>query len=292
MGRLIKAISKDKTVLACVGDTTDLAAQAEKIHESSAVVSAAAGRLLTAACMMAYLEKNEGDTVTVRVDGGGPIGYLLAVGEQSGGARVTVLNPIVELPLKPDGKLDVSAAVGKNGSISVVRDSGKGEPQTGICTLQSGEIAEDIAKYYAVSQQTPTLCALGVLVNPDLSVGAAGGILISLMPGATEQTIEKLENNSGAMPPISSLINDGYTPEQILALALKDFEYDIIDERETCYRCRCSRERALRTLASLPKTDRIELAQSQASITVECHFCDGRYTFTSEQIMNIDKLNN
>jgi molecular chaperone Hsp33 len=261
-----------------------MVAMAENYHQSSAVVTAAMGRLLTAASMMGIMQKNPEDTVTLRISGSGPIGFMIAVSDAQGNARVAVENAVVEIPSKKQGKLDVAKAVGSKGTLTVIKDSGKGEPQIGICALASGEIAEDIAKYFAESEQIPTVCALGVLVDADLSVLASGGLLLQLLPGADDDTITQLEKNMAVMPPVSSMIYKEKTPLQILETALQGFAVEIIEEANVVYRCNCSRERAERVMASIGREELLKLASEENDTIVECHFCDKRYSFTSEQL--------
>ena len=195
MGILKRAIAKDASVVSCAVDATDLVEQIEQIHQTSAVVTAGLGRLAIAASMMGYDLKNQQDTVTLRVNGGGPAGSLVAVADSHGNVKCDVEHPVVELPLNAMGKLDVGGAVGKDGTLSVVKDLGLKEPYVGMIPLVSGEIAEDIASYYATSEQTPTVCGLGVLVNPDLTVQVAGGYLIQVLPFASDACIDTLERN-------------------------------------------------------------------------------------------------
>ena len=291
MGKLIRAITNDGAVLACAVDSTDMAAMAEKYHQSSAVVTAAMGRLLTAASMMGIMQKNDKDTVTLRVAGDGPIGFLIAVADARGDARVAVENAVVEISSKHQGKLDVAKVVGSKGTISVIKDSGKGEPQTGICNLVSGEIAEDIAKYFAESEQIPTVCALGVLIDTDLSVLASGGLLLQLLPGADDDTITQLEKNLAAMSPVSSMIKEGKTPLQILKTVLDGFVLEVIEETDVFYRCNCSHERAVRVLSGIGREELSNLAAAANETTVECHFCDKHYSFTKEQLLAMHPKN-
>ena len=193
MSKLIRCITSDGAVMASAIDSTEIVAEAERLHKTSAVVTAALGRLLTAASMMGNMLKGEKDTVTVKIDGGGPAGAVTAVADSIGFVRGYAVNPVVEIPLKANGKLDVSGAVGTDGNVFVIKDLGLKEPYSGFVPIVSGEIAEDITSYYAVSEQIPTVCALGVLVNPDLTVKKAGGYIIQLLPAADESTISRLE---------------------------------------------------------------------------------------------------
>lgn len=284
MGKLLRAITEGGEILATVLDSTDMAARAEQIHESSATVTAAMGRLMTAAAMMGAALKNDDDTITLRINGKGPAGSLIAVADAFGNARVTVQNPVVELPLNAKGKLDVGGAVGTDGFLSVVRTSGNGEPQTGYSPLVSGEIGEDLTHYFATSEQVPTVCALGVLVAPDLTVAASGGYLLQLLPGADEATIARLERLLPIVPPVSTMLRDGLTPEQILHRALEGFSLQIIEQREVAYRCDCSRERVERVLLSLGAGELTRLAGEQPETEVACHFCENKYRFSAAEL--------
>ena len=193
-------------------------------------------------------------------------------------------NPIVELPLNSKGKLDVGGAVGTDGYLSVIRDNGSGEPQTGYSQIVTGEIGDDLTYFFANSEQIPTVCALGVLVAPDLTVAASGGYLLQLLPGADDDTISRLEAAMPNVPAVSSMVNEGLTGRQILDKALSGFEYEVMEEREVVYRCDCSRERVEKVLISLGADELEKLASEQETTTVECHFCEKKYDFSSEQI--------
>lgn len=287
MGKLLRAITTDGAILATVLDSTDMCSRAEEIHQSSATVTAAIGRLMTAASMMGAALKNDTDTVTLRISGKGPAGTVIAVSDAFGNARVSVANPVVELPPNAQGKLDVGGAIGTDGFLSVIRDSGTGEPQTGYSPIVSGEIGEDLTYFFATSEQIPTVCALGVLVAPNLSVQAAGGYLLQLLPGAGEDTIEQLERALPDVPSVSAMINDGLSGQAILDRALAGFEYEVIEAREVAYRCDCSRERVERVLISLGRADLETLANEQDATQVECHFCEKCYGFTKQQLLDL-----
>ena len=190
MGKIVRTLSKDGLVMCCAVDSTDAVARMEQIHKTSAVVTAAEGRLLTAASIMGTMLKSTKDSVTLRMEGDGPVGMLIAVSDGTGNVKGYVGNPIVEIPLNKQGKLDVSGAVGSEGFLYVIKDMGMKEPYIGQVPIISGEVAEDITNYYATSEQVPTVCGLGVLVNPDLTVSAAGGYLLQLLPGATDAEID------------------------------------------------------------------------------------------------------
>lgn len=286
MGKLIRCISKmgDLTVMAA--DTTDIVNRAADIHKTSAVTSAALGRLLTAASLMGSSLKGKDDSVTVKLNGNGPAGTVLAVSDSSGNVRGYVQNPVVELPLNKIGKLDVSGAVGTDGFVTVVKDLGLKDPYVGQTPIVSGEIAEDITAYFAQSEQIPTVCALGVLVNPDLSIKAAGGFLIQLLPTATNETIDLVEKGLEGIEPISAMIDKSMTPEEICRHVLKHFELDVLDESNPVYKCYCSRERTEKALISVGKQGLTEMAEDEVT-EVCCQFCDKKYHFTSEQIRTL-----
>lgn len=286
MGKLIRCITSDGLVMATALDSTDIVTKAEQIHKTSAVVTAALGRLLTATAMMGNALKGKSNTITVKIDGDGPAGALIAVADSAGDVRGYAVNPVVEIPLKENGKLDVSGAVGTNGTLFVIKDLGMKEPYNGFVPLSTGEIAEDIAAYYAVSEQIPTVCALGVLVNPDLTVRVAGGYIIQLLPAAHgyEEVISKLENNIKAMKPITTLLDEGKTIEDIVKIALAGFEVEVLSEQSAEYKCNCSRERFERALKSLNKQELTEMADEMDKAETVCQFCNSVYTFTSDEI--------
>ena len=284
MGKLIRCLTRDGTVMAMFLDSKDIVSEAERIHQTSAVVTAALGRLLTAASMMGQMLKGADESVTVKLSGGGPAGTVLAVADSHGNVRGYAQNPVVEIPLKPNGKLDVSGAVGTDGQLTVIRDEGNGEPYSGCIPLVSGEIAEDITRYYAVSEQTPTVCALGVLVDTDLSVKAAGGLLLQLLPHCPEEVIDRIESNVGRLEPVTTMLERGLTPEQILDRALEGMEFDVLDTGEPVYRCTCSRQRVERALLSMGEKALRELPDAQGQTEVTCRFCDTVYRFSREEL--------
>ena len=291
MGKLIRCITSDGTVMAAALDSTDITAKAEKLHGTSAVVTAALGRLLTATAMMGDMLKGEKDSVTVRIDGGGPAGALIAAADSSGNVRGYAVNPIVEIPLKANGKLDVSGAVGKSGNIFVTKDLGLKEPYNGCVPLISGEIAEDITAYFAVSEQIPTVCALGVLVNPDLTVRKSGGYIIQLLPSAQgdEQIISRLEENIKNMKSVTELLDGGMDIEEIVRLALGGFEVEVLDTCTAEYKCNCSRERFKKALASIDEKELRAMAEEMPEVETHCQFCNSTYTFTKEEVKELIK---
>ena len=286
MGKLIRCITSDGAVMATAVDTTDIAAQAEQYHKTSAVVTAALGRLLTAASMMGNMLKDKDNSITLKMTGDGPIGTLVAASDSDGNVRGYVTNQIVEIPLNSKGKLDVGGAVGK-GTLYVIKDLGMKEPYIGQIPLTSGEIAEDITSYYAISEQIPTICALGVLVNPDLTVNVAGGFIIQLLPGYADADIDKLEDSVKDLEPVTKMLSDGKTPEEILRIALKNFEVEVLYEQTIAYKCKCSRQRTESALMSIGIEDLEEMAADTKDTEVCCHFCNKRYSFTSDDIKKI-----
>ena len=287
MGNLYRAISADGSAFAAVLDAKDIVSEIEHIHKTSAVVTAALGRLSIAASLMGYMLKGEEDSITLRIDADGPAGQLVAVADSHGNVKSCVTNPVVEIPLNSAGKLDVAGAVGRDGTLSVVKDMGMREPYVGVIPLVSGEIAEDIASYYATSEQIPTVCALGVLVDTDLSVKSAGGFLVQLLPFADEKCIDQIEKNVSAMRPVSALLSEGVTPEQIANMLLEGLEPNELDSAKPVYKCDCSRERTERVLISIGRQELESIAAEGKDTAVSCHFCGKEYVFTPQEISRL-----
>jgi len=288
MGKSIRCISRDGTLTVMAINSTDIVNRAVEIHETSAVCSAALGRLITAASLMGCVLKGKDDSITLRLNGGGPAGSVIAVSDSMGNVRGYVGQSVVEIPLNEKGKLDVAGAVGKDGFLTVIKDMGMKEPYVGRTPIVSGEIAEDITAYYSISEQTPTVCALGVLVNPDLTVRAAGGLLIQLLPTAMDDTIDLVEKSIEGLEPISTLIDRGMTPEEICRHALKYFELDVLDDAEPIYKCYCSRERVEAALISTGKEELLDMDKDEKT-EVSCQFCDKKYAFTPDDIKGLVK---
>ena len=287
MATLTRALSADGSVMAMAMDSTDIAARIEAIHHTSAVMTAAAGRLATAASMMGLLLKGAGDSLTLRLDGGGPAGTIIAVSDSCGNVKAYAQNPVVELPLNSKRKLDVAGAVGRSGYLSVIKDLGLKEPYSGQTPIVSGEIAEDITNYYAVSEQTPTVCALGVLVNPDLTVRAAGGFLVQLLPFAGQEVIDVLERNISGIQPVSAMIDQEMTPEEICRLVLAGLDPQTTGSCSPTYRCDCSQERVERAVVSLGRDQLRQLIEEDHGTEVCCHFCGKKYPFSEEELRGI-----
>ncbi len=286
MGKLVRCISNDGALTMIAADTTDIVNEAQKIHLTSAVVSAALGRLLTAASLMGSVLKGDDDSLTLRIAADGQTGSVIAVSDSSGNVRGYVANPVVEIPLNSKGKLDVAGAVGRNGTLTVMKDLGLKEPYIGQTELVSGEIAEDITSYFATSEQTPTVCALGVLVNPNLTIKTAGGFIIQLLPSATDDTIDKVERCIEGLPPITTMLSEGITPEELCRKVLPEFELEVLDTFEPVYKCNCSRDRVARALISTGKTELEDMAKEEKT-EISCHFCNRKFIFTSADIKKL-----
>lgn len=289
MSKIVRAISNDGSVVVSAIDALDIVSRIEQIHRTSAVVTAALGRLSVAASLIGIGLKGGNDSVTVRMNGDGPAGALIAVADSGGNVKSYVSNPIVEIPLNKFGKLDVAGAVGRNGTLSVVKDLGLKEPYVGQVPIVSGEIAEDIASYFAVSEQIPTVCGLGVLVNPDLTVKAAGGYLMQLLPFADDSCIDRLEANVNSLPPVTVMLNSGMTAEDIALKTLDGFEPDILDSFDVSYKCDCSKERVEKALISLGREELKKMSEEEENIEVCCHFCEKKYNFSREEIIDLMK---
>ena len=287
--QLIRAISKDGHIKATAVSTRALTERARQIHKALPVATAALGRTLAAVSMMGNALKEDGASVTLQIKGGGPLGTLLAVSDNQGNVRGTVDNPVVDLPLRPDGKLDVGAAVGHEGTLTVIKDLHMKEPYVGTIDLLGGEIAEDVAGYFVESEQIPTACALGVLVDRDQSVKAAGGYLIQLMPGAGEDVITKVEGGIMAAGPVSALLDKNDDPEQLLRDVMSDFDLKILETCPVSYKCYCSWERVERALISLGRNELEQMLAEQGGCQLTCQFCDAVYDFSAEDLKGLLK---
>lgn len=270
--------------------TTDLVNEAQRIHHSYPIATAAVGRLLTGAAMMGAAGlKNEEDSMTIQVKGDGPIGTIVAVADCQARVRGYVENPFVDLPLNDNGKLDVGGAVGK-GYLSVVRDLGLKEPYIGQIQLVSGEIAEDLTYYYSKSEQIPTCMALGVLVDTDNTAIAAGGFMIQMLPGSTDEMAEKLEEIVNNLPPLTSMVHDGMSAEDIFFRVTEGFDM-LMDNNmaEPKYECNCSKERMERALVSVGKQELQAILDEQGEAELTCHFCDNKYLFDRAELTQLLK---
>ena len=287
--RIVRAISTDGMVQAAAICSRDLTERARQIHKTLPVATAALGRTLAAASMMGNALKSDGASLTLQFKGGGPLGTVLAVSDNEGNVRGYVTNPHVDIPLRKDGKLDVGTAVGHEGTLTVIKDLHMKEPYVGTIDLLGGEIAEDVAGYFVESEQIPTACALGVLVDRDQSVKAAGGYLIQLMPGAAEDTIAKVEGGIMAAGAVSAILEKNDDPEAMLRTVMSDFDLKILETCPVEYRCYCSRARVERALISLGRTELEQMLSEQGGCQLTCQFCDAVYEFTAEDIQRLLK---
>lgn len=282
--QLIRAISQDGLIKVSAVSTRDLTERARQIHKTLPVATAALGRLLAGASMMGNALKEEAASLTLQIKGGGPLGTLLAVSDHEGNVRGTVENPAVDIPLREDGKLDVGEAVGNQGTLTVIRDLRMKEPYVGSVGLLWGEIAEDIALYFVESEQIPTACGLGVLVDRDQSVLSAGGYLVQLLPGAGEETAERLEASLRAAGPVTELLKADPDPEALLRAALPGLPLEVLEKRPIAYRCDCSRARMERALISLGREELRSMIDEQGSAELTCRFCDNVQRFSREEL--------
>lgn len=289
MGKIVRYITKDGSAFIIAADSTDAVYKMERIHKPSAAVTAGMGRLMTAASLMGVMLKDKDDSVTLRFNGNGPAGCVIAVSDWQGNCRISVENPIVELPLNSKGKLDVSGALGNSGYLYVVKDIGLKEPFIGTTQIVSGEVAEDITNYFAVSEQTPSVCSLGVLINPDLTVNCAGGFLIQLLPGCPENIIDVLEKNISVLPPVTQMLSDKMTVDEMAVKAMGGLDLDKLDETEFTYKCNCSRQKAQAAMLAAGKKELEDMLKDGKPAVVECHFCDKRYEFGLEDIKSLIK---
>ena len=283
---IIKATAGKGSVRAFACLSTKTCEEARKAHNTSPVVSAALGRMLSAGLMMGSMMKNDKDLTTLKIEGSGPMKGVLVTADNKGGVKGYPFNPLVIIPPNSKGKLDVAEAIGV-GILTVISDTGLKEPYVGQVELISGEIAEDIAYYYASSEQVPSAVALGVLMNKDNTVKAAGGFIIQLMPGTDEEVIEKIEEKIGSIAPVTTLISEGKSPEDILKLILGDLDLEINEKIEAGFRCNCSRERIEKALISIGRKELETMANENKPIEVGCHFCNKKYNFNVNDIEQI-----
>jgi len=285
--QIVRAMTGDGFVKAVAITSTGIVERARQIHKTLPTATAALGRVLSAVSMMGNMQKTEEGSVTLQFKGGGPLGTVLAVSDWQGNVRGYVQNPQISLMEKYRGKLDVGAAVGTDGTVTVIRDLRMKEPYIGSVPLVSGEIAEDVTEYFAQSEQTPTACALGVLVDTDQSVRCAGGYLIQLLPGAPEDIIERIEAGIAAAGSVTKMLDEGLDAAGMLKKVLEDFYVEILESTPVSYKCYCSRERVQSTLVSLGREDLLGIVRDRETIHVDCQFCDTIYDFTPEDVAEI-----
>ena len=281
---LVRGMTADGFVKITAVQSTQLVERARQIHKTLPLATAALGRTLTAASMMGNELKYDKGSVTLQLRGDGPLGAITTVSDSNGNVRGYLQNPAAVLPLRADGHLNVGAGVGREGLLTVIKDIGEREPFTGRIELQSGEIAEDVAAYYVLSEQIPTVCGLGVLVNPDLTPKAAGGFLLQVLPGGDDKTIEQLEKNVQAMPPVTVMLEQGLTPEEICIKALEGLSPQILSKQTVSYQCDCTRERTDRGLLTLRKEGLRQLIEEDGKAELCCHFCEKKYRYNKKEL--------
>ena len=284
---LVRGMSMDGFVKAVAIRSTELVRRGAEIQKTTPNATAAFGRALTAASMMGNMQKVENGSMTLQIKGGGPIGTIVCVSDPEGNVRGYVYEPNVPLVEKYPGKLDVGATVGTDGTLTVIRDLQMKEPYVGSIELVSGEIGDDVTAYFAQSEQTPTACALGVLVDRDQSVKVAGGYLLQLLPGAPEEVIDMLEKGIQRAGAVTTMLEQGMTPEDILGQVCGDLGVVFMETTEVAYKCYCDRDRVTGALLSLGKKELSEIAEEGKTFPVECQFCDTVYRFTPEDIQNL-----
>lgn len=288
MDRIIRCITSDGSIMAAAIDSTYLVATAQQIHGTSPVATAALGRLLAGASLMGSMLKKENASVTLKINGGGPLGTVIAIADSRGNCRGCVDHPGVQLPLKANGKLDVGTAVGKDGIFGVMRDFGEGSPYIGQVEIKSGEIAEDITNYFAVSEQIPTVCALGVLIDKaDNRHLLSGGLLIQVLPGADQAAVDRLELNVSELEPVTTMLAKGMTIEEMCQTALKGFEMEVLDEFQIGYVCDCSKERVEHAISTLKPEDILSLADESGFAEAKCQYCGHTYRLSEQDLKRI-----
>lgn len=288
--KIIRATAKDGMVRIIAGITTELVDEGAKLHDCTPVASAALGRLLTAGAIMGATLKNKKEVITLKINGGGEINGITVTAHSDGTVKGVIGNPYIERPLNNVGKLDVGGAIGTNGILYVIKDLGLKDPYIGQVPIQTGEIGDDLAFYYTVSEQTPSAVSLGVLVDTDLSIKAAGGFIVQMMPGADELLADVITYRLQEIPPISTLISEGKSIEEILEFIFDGMDLKILDSMNPEYKCDCSRGRIEKALISIGKETLQEIYDDNKTEEVVCHFCNKKYEFTHEEIGKL--LNN
>ncbi|WP_019125764.1 Hsp33 family molecular chaperone HslO [Peptoniphilus grossensis] len=284
MGYILRAIDESETIKISAAITTDVVEEAAKIHKLSKTTSAALGRVLTAAAIIGSWQKNEKDSITLSINGNGPAGKIVATCKNDGYVKGYVTNPGADLPTREaDGKIDVAGIVGE-GNLTLVMDTGMKKPYTGTVNLTTGEIAEDLAVYFLQSDQVPSAVGLGVLVDVDYSIKAAGGFIIQLMPDATEEQISKLEENLKGLPSVTSILDEYHDAEKLIEILMKDIDFKILEKREITYKCNCSREKVEDAIVSVGPREIEEILREDKKAEVSCYFCDKVYNFDESDL--------
>ena len=282
--KLIRGVTADGFIKVVAVETKELTEKARNMHKTLPLATAALGRAMAAASMMGCQVKEEEGSVTLRLNGGGPLGSVIVVSDNMGNVRGYVQNPGIELPLNSAGKLDVGGGIGTDGTLTIIKDNGKDIPFSGKTELVTGEIGEDIAAYYALSEQIPTVCALGVLVDRDQSVLSAGGFLLQLMPGAPESHIDILEDRIKGIKSVTGELMEKGSIEKVITDLLEGLDFEILESHGIDYECKCSRKKVETALISMGKEELSGLLDDEKPISVTCNFCDKVYTFTNEEI--------
>lgn len=287
MDYLVRAIDEDAKVRIFACNSTDMVEEARKIHNTSKTATAALGRTLTAAALMSENLKNEADTLTINIKGDGDIGQIVVTTKANGVVKGYVNNPLADADIREsDGKLDVGKIVGK-GTLTIVSDHGLKEPYIGKVELVSGEIAEDLANYFYQSDQVPSVVSLGVLVDVDYTVRDSGGFILQLMPGAGEECISKIEENLSKLKSVTTMLDEGMTPEEIVESVMNGFKIKFLDKKEIGFNCDCSREKVEDSLISIGKDELNKIIEEDKSAEVVCHFCNTKYYFEEDDLKNI-----
>lgn len=282
--KIYTGMTADKAVRFFIADTTALVQKASELHGTSPVASAAFGRTLTGAAIMGKMLKNDQDRLTFQVSGSGEIKSILIVSDSTGNVKGYISAPHVDLPLRPDGKLDVGGAIGKDGHMVVIKDYGLKDPFVGKSALISGEIAEDLASYFMHSEQQPSIVSLGVFINPDLSIKSAGGFIIQPLPYADDEVIDKLEALAADMPTMTELFSEGLTPEEMAKKVLKGFDIEMTSESPIDFICDCNKEKFERGIMTLAKADLQDMIDEDGQAEVQCHFCNKTYLFGKDEL--------
>ena len=284
MSKLVRCITTDGLVMAAAIDSTDIVRKAQELHRTTPVITSALGRLLTGASIMGNKLKEDNASLTVRMNGGGPAGSIIAVSDSKGNVRGYAQEAGLLLMPNSKGQLDVSGAIGKEGTVTVIKDYGYGQPYCTQTPMVTCEVAEDLTAYYAISEQVPTIFCIGVHFDEKWKLDKAGGLLIQLMPAADYREIEKLEEMLKTMPPVTRMLLDGNTPEQILEKTLPGFELEIFDSQQVEYRCDCSLERVEKAFMTLQPDEIRNLADESGKAEVLCHFCNKKYYVTRKRL--------
>ncbi len=287
MDKITKAVTKGGLIRIYAVNSKETVEKARELHQTSPLASAALGRLMTGGLLIGGMQKEDNVDITLQMRGGGPLGIVLAVADSHGTVRGYIENPQVELPLNSRGKLDVGGGIGREGYLSVVRDMKLKEPYVGQVPLQTGEVGDDLAFYFAQSEQIPSLVALGVLIDRDRTVKQAGGFIVQIMPDCDEFSLKKFEKAAEGITSVTAMLERGMSNKEIIREVMKDFEVDILGESEVCYQCRCSEERMRRAIVSLGKSEIQSIIEEQGEAEIVCQFCDKAYTFGKEELLKM-----